>query len=109
MPIGKVRGFVRGISLFPVYDRGTDKPPKHKQVESMIDKEANDSITLTGSACDGKSIVSVSISHDGGMAIVVNRNEREALVVTVPAVDVELPMRIQTGSVFHTRIEALPT
>lgn len=102
--IPKVRGHIRAESRI----KATASPSGYKQLTSQLDKDANDSITVTGSACTGDSVVSATIDHEGGIAICVMRRGQKALVIVVPTLeDAAQPTRIMTSTA--ATIEALPT
>jgi hypothetical protein len=103
--IPKVRGFLRSDSRIPVYRNGKDQPPTMKQLESTVDREANDNITLSGSALSGDVAVGAALDHEGGLAISVMQRGERVLLVTIPglaAYEAGMPAKIDVAKLRHS-------
>lgn len=79
--IPKVRGHIRAESRI----KATASPSGYKQLTSQLDKDANDNITLSGSALEGDVIVTAAIDHEGGVAVSVIHKGERVLLASVPA------------------------
>ncbi|MGH3428505.1 MAG: hypothetical protein ACRDQZ_13215 [Mycobacteriales bacterium] len=76
----KVRGFIRAESRV----KATISPTGYKSIESVVDKEANDVMTLTGSALAGDVVVVVVVDRHGGVAVQVHQRGKSVMTASVP-------------------------
>ncbi len=89
-----VRGYIRAEGRV----RATVSPTGYKQLVSEMEREANDNVTLTGSALAGRVVVTSVIDHQGGVAISVLHNGKRKALILVPelaASEAGQPIQVQ--------------